>query len=211
MAIVLGVLMGLAYVAPPGPVNLETVRRGLTGGFRMALYLQVGALLGDLFYAVLAMVGAPVLVTNTLIHALLGVAAVALLVSLGWAALCDGWQALRPGAASPALIPPAPYPPAACASWRSFLAGAAISAANPLAVVFWLSVDRALLGQPHGQQVLLLGGFALACLAWVLALPLLVGWCRATVSACFFPWVSLACGPILIACGLALGRTLIFV
>ena len=55
------------------------------------------------------------------------------------------------------------------------MAGAAISAANPLAVVFWLSVERALLGRPHEQQVFLLASFALTCLAWVLALPLLVG------------------------------------
>jgi threonine/homoserine/homoserine lactone efflux protein len=185
MAIVLGTLMGLAYVAPPGPVNLETVRRGLAGGFRMALYLQVGSLLG--------------------------VAAVALLVSLGWAALRDGWQGLRPGSVSPALIPSTPHPLSASTARRSLLAGAAISASNPLAVVFWLSVDRALLDQPHGQQALLLGSFALTCLAWVLVLPFLVGWCRTTVSACFVPWVSLACGPILIACALALGRTLIVV
>ena len=91
------------------------------------------------------------------------------------------------------------------------MAGAAISAANPLAVVFWLSVERALLGRPHEQQVLLLGSFTLTCLAWVLALPLLVGWCRTTLSACVFPWVSLACGPILIACALVLGNTLIVV
>jgi threonine/homoserine/homoserine lactone efflux protein len=211
MAIVLGTLMGLAYVAPPGPVNLETVRRGLAGGFRMALYLQVGSLMGDLFYAVIAVVGAPILITNTVTRTLLGVAAMALLVSLGWAALRDGWQGLRPGAVSPALIPSAPHPLSASTARRTLLAGAAISASNPLAVVFWLSVDRALLDQPHGQQVLLLGSFALTCLAWVLVLPFLVGWCRATVSDCFFPWVSLACGPILMACGLALGRTLIVV
>jgi threonine/homoserine/homoserine lactone efflux protein len=51
MNILICALMGLAYVAPPGPVNLETVRRGVAGGFRAGLVLQLGAVLGDLLYA----------------------------------------------------------------------------------------------------------------------------------------------------------------
>jgi threonine/homoserine/homoserine lactone efflux protein len=37
-------MLSLAYVASPGPVNIETLRRGLAGGFRAALALQRGAI-----------------------------------------------------------------------------------------------------------------------------------------------------------------------
>lgn len=32
MTIVEGLLLGVVYVLPPGPVTIETVRRGLQGG-----------------------------------------------------------------------------------------------------------------------------------------------------------------------------------
>jgi chemosensory pili system protein ChpE len=40
-------LLGLVFNAAPGAVFAETVRRGATGGFRAALALQVGSLVGD--------------------------------------------------------------------------------------------------------------------------------------------------------------------
>jgi hypothetical protein len=55
--IVLGIVIGVAYIATPGPVNIETIRRGVMGGFRVALAIQLGALIGDLTYALVALAG----------------------------------------------------------------------------------------------------------------------------------------------------------
>ena len=55
--IFIGVMMGLAFAAPPGIVTAETVRRGLGGGFAHALFVQVGSLVGDASYAIIALAG----------------------------------------------------------------------------------------------------------------------------------------------------------
>ena len=43
-----GAIMAISLSAPPGPVTMETVRRGLRGGFRPALFVQLGSVIGDL-------------------------------------------------------------------------------------------------------------------------------------------------------------------
>jgi chemosensory pili system protein ChpE len=47
--------MGLVYVAPPGPVNIETARRVARSGAWAGCALQLGSLLGDALYAILGM------------------------------------------------------------------------------------------------------------------------------------------------------------
>lgn len=42
MEILLGAMLGVAYVIPPGHVNIATVRHGLTGGVLVALAVQLG-------------------------------------------------------------------------------------------------------------------------------------------------------------------------
>ena len=54
-------VLGILYVAAPGPVNVATLRRGLRGGFGDALAVQLGAFVGDLPYVVLGLVGVPLL------------------------------------------------------------------------------------------------------------------------------------------------------
>ena len=53
--------LGLALCAPPGVVFAETVRRGLGRGFRAALGVQMGSLVGDGTWAALALGGAALL------------------------------------------------------------------------------------------------------------------------------------------------------
>ncbi len=42
-----GAAVAISFSAPPGPVTLETVRRGLRGGFGPALNVQLGSIIGD--------------------------------------------------------------------------------------------------------------------------------------------------------------------
>src|SRR2546423_3713334 len=50
--------LGLAFCAPPGAVTAEALRRGLARGFRPALLMQLGSLIGDAPWAALALTGA---------------------------------------------------------------------------------------------------------------------------------------------------------
>ena len=41
--------LGFLFNAAPGAIFTESLRRGLKGGFKSALYVQFGSLVGDLF------------------------------------------------------------------------------------------------------------------------------------------------------------------
>ena len=45
-------ILGLVFNATPGPVFAETVRQGVRGGFRSALAVQFGSLVGDALWPV---------------------------------------------------------------------------------------------------------------------------------------------------------------
>src|SRR5882672_8980536 len=86
-----GVIMAISMSAPPGPVTMETVRRGLGGGFRPALYVQLGSVIGDLTWCGVALLGLAPLVQITWVRMGLSVAGVALLLYLGLAGLREAF------------------------------------------------------------------------------------------------------------------------
>lgn len=223
MDVAVGVLLGLVYIAAPGPVNVETVRCGLAGGGRAALALQLGACLGHALYAALALLGLGLLVLYAPVHLLLGLAGTGVLVYLGAAALREGW---RGWAAAGAVRRPdgargiqaertsrqrnsRGRRGAGSLSRRTLTLGAAISLANPFAVAFWVSVGGTVLHQAHRNGLLFLGGFFLSVLLWAVSLPVLLGWGRLALRGRVFDGVSIACGGTLIAFGLALGRAML--
>ena len=53
--------LGFLFNAAPGAIFTESLRRGLKGGFKSALYVQFGSLVGDLIWAVIGLGGAAIL------------------------------------------------------------------------------------------------------------------------------------------------------
>lgn len=131
-----GALMAISLSAPPGPVTMETVRRGLGGGFRPALLVQLGSVIGDLTWCGVALLGLAPLVQIGWVRAGLSVAGVALLLYLGVTGLRDAVIASPATEALPA------YHGGHAGAFRS---GLAISMANPMAIGYWLSVGGALI------------------------------------------------------------------
>ena len=92
-----GAVMAISFSAPPGPVAMETVRRGLGGGFRPALSVQLGSIIGDFTWCGLALVGLAPAGADWLGTQRLSVAGVAVLLYLGAArAARRGRAAHRP-------------------------------------------------------------------------------------------------------------------
>jgi chemosensory pili system protein ChpE len=208
MDVLLGVMLGVAYVLPPGPVNIETVRRGLVGGARAALAIQLGAVIGDVVYAILALVGVGLLLSYSAAQSLLALIGTGLLVYLGWSALRSGWGNVDIVACSPAGAASAwPTTPHANLQ-RTFLTGLAISIANPYGIPFWLSVGSSFMQHSHNHGVLFLCGFFLGSLLSSLMIAGLVGRCCSRISPQILRWTSGACGLALIALGLCLGRSM---
>lgn len=195
-----GALTAISFSAPPGPVTLETVRHGLRGGFRPALFVQLGSIIGDVTWCGLALLGLAPLVQVAPIRAVLSVAGVAVLVCLGAAGVRE---ALAAGVqASFAAQSSAPEDSA-------FRSGLAISMANPMAAGYWLSVGGALVasgvaGATTAQTAAFVAGFAGGALAWAFLLAGAVRWGKLNLSPAVFRWVHLGCGAILLGFGVSL-------
>ena len=81
--------LGLVFNAAPGPVFAETVRRGVGGGFRPALAVQIGSLTGDAVWAVLGLAGVGLLLQLHAVRYPVGIAGAIYLIWLAW----ESWRA----------------------------------------------------------------------------------------------------------------------
>lgn len=112
-------LFGFAFNVSPGAVFSETLRRGLTGGFRPALLVQLGSLIGDAVWALLGLTGLALLLGYEQVRIPLTLACAAYLAWLGVQGLRDAWS------------PPLAAEDAGEQGRNAFGAGAAISLSNP--------------------------------------------------------------------------------
>jgi chemosensory pili system protein ChpE len=200
-----GAIMAISMSAPPGPVTMETVRRGLGGGFRPALFVQLGSVIGDLTWCALALLGLAPLVQLAWVRGLLSVAGVCVLVYLGLAGLRDAARPSGDGAQTSGA-------PAGQAG--AFRSGLAISMANPMAVGYWLSVGGALIaagiaGTTPLQTGTFVGGYLGGTLAWCFVVALAVRWGRRILSPRLFRWLTAGCSAVLLLFGLGLAARLL--
>lgn len=178
--------LGLALFAIPGAITAQLLRGLGQRGFLWALFVQLGALLGLILWAVIAFVGAALLVQNTLARVMLGATGVLLLLWLAWQALRDGYRG-KGGETKAANVR------------GDFALGASLTLANPFPVVFWLSVLPTLMatGQVSldpKEVVVFFAGFLVSALLWSVLMSSLIAWGRRFVTPVFFRLVNLVCG-----------------
>ena len=203
----IGLALGIAYVAPPGPVNVATLRWGLVGGFRAAVGIQLGAIVGDALYAVLVLAGGGGIFAHPQARTLATAAGTSLLVYLvylGWSALRSAWRGVHSSEASIHVEGQHHRVASWVTPWRAVATGVAIAAVNPLAVVFWLAVAGPLTRLDLRDAAAAIGGFIAGALAWAVAFPAAVRWSRSLLQGRLLDYASGLCGAALIACGLAL-------
>ena len=195
-----GVFMGILFAAPPGLVTAETVRRGVARGFSAALGVQLGSLIGDATYCVLALAGVAVLVQNPLTQRVLGIVSILFLAYLALSGLYTQFRAAPTGTAT--RIAPQE-------GRHAFLTGMLLSLTNPWAIGFWLSLGGTLAAygvmDSRGTMAVFFASFFLACLAYALFVALLIGITRRTVPPTVGKWVSTICSIVigLLAIGVA--------
>ena len=78
--IITACLLGFVYSAAPGAVNTEALRRGLQRGFFASFSVQIGALLGDLVWAIIGLTGVALVFHFLAIQIILGIAGVSQLM-----------------------------------------------------------------------------------------------------------------------------------
>ena len=197
-----GLIMAISMCAPPGPVAMETVRRGLRGGFRPALNVQLGSIIGDVTWCCLALIGLAPLVEIGWVRVVLTVVGVGVLLYLGAVGVRDAFAARAAAAKSPAAASPHE-------SKGAFRSGMAISMANPMAIGYWLSVGGALVatgvagGTPALTTAFILG-FIIGTVAWAFLMAIAVRWSTVILSPIAFRGLTLASSVALVVFGVLL-------
>lgn len=198
-----GALMAISFSAPPGAVTMETIRRGVRGGFWAALNVQLGSIIGDMTWCLAALIGLAPLVQIGPIRFALGIVGIGLLLYLGVVGIRDALQQ-KTAQAFNQSDPQA----------GAFRSGMAISLANPQAIAYWLSVGGALVasgavGQTWGQTVTFISGFIGGTFIWACSMALAVRYGQRVLNPIAFRIITFACGVTMIIFGLTLASQMI--
>ncbi|WP_437879356.1 LysE family transporter [Pseudomonas sp. LRF_L74] len=192
-------LFGFAFCLSPGAVLAETLRRGLKGGFRPALLVQFGSLIGDALWALIGLTGLAALLAHESVRIPLTLLCAAYLAWLGW-------QSLRDASSEATAVDLHERP----SSSGAFAAGAALSLSNPKNLVYWGALGSALAGIVDGvpsqaQALMFFAGFMVASLLSCFVSAGLVDVLRRAASPTWHRVSHAICGVMLfILAGLAL-------
>ena len=147
-----GFLLGWSVAWPPGPVNAEMTRRGLSRGFWAAYSVGLGACSGDFLWALLVALGAGALAQGPRVRLVLGLASLLLLLLLAASFLRGAARAWRVSRGPPprSAAPPPGAPglargvaygvPNSSSSGRGYLLGFGLALSSPWNFAFWLAV-----------------------------------------------------------------------
>lgn len=189
-------VLSLIFCATPGAVNTEALRRGVAGGFHRALFLELGSCIGDMTWAILALVGLAIVVDNDIARIILGVAGGALLLYLAYKGFADA----RKGG----------MPEGEVRAGRSdFATGALISLGNPFQFAFWIGIGGSAIAVivPDPQLadfVVFYLGYLAGCIIWCFAYSGLIAYGRRFITPRLFQAVNVICALVLTYFALAL-------
>ena len=193
-------VLGLVFNAAPGAVFAETVRQGVRGGYRPALAVQLGSLVGDASWALLGLAGIGLVMQVDALRWPIGLAGAAYLFWLSW----DSWQAARTEHRLDVSAI------AAATQKQALRRGMALSLTNPQNLAYWAAMGSALgaVGVAHpgaSDYGLFFAGFMTSSLLWCFVCAALVDrlfrraaahWSRFTYRCCAALLLALALGTL---------------
>lgn len=192
--------MSLAFALQPGVIGFESLRRGLAHGWTAALHVELGSLLGDGVWAIIALLGASILFQNRLVTLALGLFGCGLLLRLA----LDAWRASRAEVT---------FAGGSDERQNHLLAGAMLSLSNPQNITFWVGMSGTIIGigflDPEPIHLLVFfAGFMLAQVCWCFFFATVVEiGRRRLLNQRLFRWVNLVCAVFLgfMGCKLLVG------
>jgi len=187
--------LGMLFNAAPGAIFAETVKVGVRGGFRPALAVQVGSLVGDVLWAVLGLAGIGLLLQLDALRVPIGLAGVAYLLWLSY----DSWREAGTQFAVDAQTSPGEVR-------RALRSGVLLSITNPQNIAYWAALGSALgavgVAEPSmADYGVFFGGFMSAAIVWAFVCAALVDrvfrragmrWAALTYRACAVAFLVLA-------------------
>jgi chemosensory pili system protein ChpE len=194
--------LAIAFCAPPGVITAETVRRGAARGFIPALFVQLGSLVGDTTWAIIALTGLAFIVQNNVAKIVLSLIGMLLMLKLAWDSIRDArhGKELDAGATD--------------SHGGDFTNGAFLSLGNPMNIVFWTGLGTTVFASISRRPqpvdfAIFFAGFLGGAILWCFIMAGLVAWGRKFVTPTFFRWVNFACGLALGFFALQLGLSLL--
>ena len=180
--------LGFFFNAAPGAIFTESLRRGLKGGFKSALYVQFGSLVGDLIWAVLGLGGAAVLFEIDAIKMPMAIFGGALLAWLAFNSFMDATKKI-----------PSINLTLKQDDKTELTVGAALSLSNPINVAYWAGMAGTIvtLGvkEPTGQAfIVFLSGFMLSSVIWCFLCAGFIGFVRKTINQTGWVLINISCG-----------------
>jgi chemosensory pili system protein ChpE len=189
-------VLGLILCILPDAVNTEAFRRGVKGGFRPAFSLELGSCVGDLVWAVIALIGLTFLVEDRNVQVALGLIGASILFYLAFRAFKD--------------LSPTPID---CVKVRSggreFLTGMAVSLCNPMELAFWLGIGGSAIAVivPNPTMtdfIVFLLGFMSGSVVWCFLFAMMITFGRRYLDLRLFRTICLLCGIVLVYLGLTI-------
>ncbi len=188
-------LLGFVFNAAPGAVFAETLRYGVRGGFRPALAVQLGSLVGDALWAILGLVGVGLLLQLDLLRLPIGIAGIGYLFWLAW----DSWREAQ----HKVLPDPMQAQPN---TQKALRAGVLLSVTNPQNVAYWAALGSAMgavgVSEPtFSHYGIFFSGFMLSSVLWAFICAALVAklfahtgtrWSQLTYRFCALAFLVLA-------------------
>jgi threonine/homoserine/homoserine lactone efflux protein len=160
--VISGWLIGIAIALPVGPVITELIRRALSGGFLHGWLVGLGAAASHAILVTLTLLGVVTLFDRPLWHVFLGLGGVVVLGYLGL-------DAFRSGITPPTFE-------ASRSTGHPFLVGFGIGIANPITLLWFLTVGGALIVSHGNGSGLLAVAFSLSFVVGVLSWDTVVAW-----------------------------------
>jgi chemosensory pili system protein ChpE len=187
--------LGFVFNAAPGAVFVETVRQGVRGGFRPALAVQVGSLVGDTLWAVIGLAGVALLLSLDGLRVPIAIVGALYLL---WLAL-DAWKAAHREFAVDTQA-------RASSDGHALRAGVLLSVTNPQNLAYFAAIGTgmAAVGVTHPgplDYAIFFAGLMLASVLWAFICAALVDrvfrnaglrWARLTYRACALVFLALA-------------------
>ena len=185
--VISGFALGLAIALPVGPVITEIIRRGLRAGFRDAWLVGLGAAASHAILVALTLLGVVTFLDRPILHLLLGAAGVVVLGYLGV-------EALRIGADLPVVVGAGEF-------GRSFVVGFSLGIANPITLLWFLTVGGALIAGHGGGQmgplaVAFGASFVTGVLAWDTVVAALSGAGRRWMGPRTMRWLNVVAAAV---------------
>lgn len=162
-----GFLLSLSLCLDIGIVNIALINTAIRSGIRSAMLLGLGSCFGDLFYAVLSMLGIGLLLNMDWLRWLILFGGILALLYLAW-------DAARSALRDQAGVMAEADSPVQIAPQRLFARGLVLSLTSPTSILWFAAVGGSLIAQNGAQSkielLVLFSGFFCGGFSWCLFL-----------------------------------------